>query len=77
MWEACDLETFPVEERLIAMVDMMAVGPKRGTMEERHADLVHRYGPSPFFDTGLARSLELKQEFEARTGTDLYALVLS
>lgn len=77
MWEACDLDTFHVEERLIAMADLMAVGSKRGTMEERHEDLVRRYGPSPFFDGGYQRGLELKREFEARAGVDLYSLILS
>ena len=59
------------------MADLMAIGPRRGTMKERLEDLTTRYGPSRFFDEGYQLGLELKQEFEARTGSDLYALVLS
>jgi putative nucleotidyltransferase with HDIG domain len=74
MWRACDLETFETEERLIALADFMAAGDRRVTLEERHADLCARYGPSPFFDRMLAIARGLKHAFESRTGHKLYEL---
>ena len=76
MWEACDLDTFEVEERLVALADFMAVGDRRVPLEERHADLSRRYGESEFFDRSLDTCRRLKAEFEARTGRDLYEVIL-
>jgi len=75
MHEACDLDTFPPEERLIALADFMAIGDRRGTIDERYTDLVRRYGPSPFFDRNLALARELEREFEETTGRALYPLL--
>jgi uncharacterized protein len=73
---ACDLDTFPVEERLIALADYLVAGPRRVRIEERHADLVARYGASEFIDTNRDIAEALKAEWEAHTGRDLYATVL-
>ena len=53
LWRSCDLATLTPEERIIALADFMAVGDTKGTIEERHADLVARYGASPFIDESL------------------------
>jgi len=53
MWEACDLSTFERCEQVIALADFHAAGDRRVTLEERHADLVRRYGPSEFLDRNL------------------------
>ena len=45
------------------------------TLDERYEDLARRYGPSPFFEKNLAICRRLKAEFEARTKTDLYAML--
>ena len=75
MREACDLDSFGENEKAIALADFMAVGDRRGTLEERHADLVARYGPSVFFDESLAAARTLKQEAEERLGQPLYPLL--
>ncbi|MHC4818366.1 MAG: NUDIX domain-containing protein [Planctomycetota bacterium] len=72
MWRACDLELLGPEERLIALADAMAAGERRVTLEERHADLCHRYGAGPFFDGMLDAARGLQREFEVRTGRGLY-----
>ncbi|MHC4958036.1 MAG: NUDIX domain-containing protein [Planctomycetota bacterium] len=73
---ACDLDTFPVEERLIALADYLVAGSRRVPIEERHADLQARYGASPFIDTNRDIALALKAEWESHTGRDLYATAL-
>jgi len=75
MWEACDLDSFLPEERIIALADFLAVGDRRARLEERHADLCERYGPSRFFDSSLAIVEKLKSEFETRSAQSLYALL--
>jgi putative nucleotidyltransferase with HDIG domain len=72
MREACDLETFHGPERVIALADALAAGPRRVTLEERYEDLARRYGPSPFLDRNLAICRGLKEEFEEMAGRDLY-----
>ncbi len=72
LWAACDLDTFEVEERLIALADFLAAGDRRVTLEERHRDLTARYGRSDFLDGSLEISRRLKAEWEGRTGRDLY-----
>jgi putative nucleotidyltransferase with HDIG domain len=74
MWAACALDTLDPEERLIALADYLAVGTRRGRIDERYDDLVRRYGPSTFFDRAHEAALGLKQEFESRTGRSLYEL---
>jgi len=54
LWRSCDLSAMTPEERIIALADFMAVGDTKGTIEQRHADLVARYGASPFIDESLA-----------------------
>jgi bis(5'-nucleosidyl)-tetraphosphatase len=71
MWEACDLSTFPREERCVALADAMAIGARRATIEERYADLAARYGDSPTVRRNLRISLALRQEFERATGRPL------
>ena len=72
MWRACDLEVLGPEERLIALADAMAADERRVTLEERHADLCHRYGAGPFLDGMLDAARGLQREFESRTGRGLY-----
>jgi bis(5'-nucleosidyl)-tetraphosphatase len=72
MWRCCDLSTFSPEERIVALADFMAVGEKKGTIDERHADLVARYGASAFLDGSRAAATRIRAEFEERTGLDLY-----
>jgi 8-oxo-dGTP pyrophosphatase MutT (NUDIX family) len=74
MWRLCDLETFSVEEQLVALADFMAAGPRRVTLEERHADLVARYGASRFLDHSLECARGIRDEFEERTGRRVYQL---
>ena len=69
MYAACDLDTLPTEEKIIALADYHAAGPRRVTLEERRADLERRYGPSPFIARNYALALTLKTEVEARLGT--------
>lgn len=75
--ECCDLESFPVVERLVALADAMAAGPRRVPIDERFDDLDRRYGESEFLTRNRAASHRLKAEFETHTGLDLYALVLA
>jgi len=75
MRSLCDLETFPWEERLVALADFLAAGDRRVRLEERHRDLRRRYGPSDFVDGSLAVARELKREFEERAATSLHALL--
>jgi putative nucleotidyltransferase with HDIG domain len=75
MSEACDLETFDAAEQAVALADALAAGPRRVTIEERYEDLARRYGPSPFLDRKREICRRMKADFEARTGTDLYALL--
>ncbi len=72
LWAACDLDTFEIEERLIALADFLAAGDRRVTLEERHRDLAARYGRSDFLDGSLGISRQLKGEWEGRTGRELY-----
>jgi bis(5'-nucleosidyl)-tetraphosphatase len=74
LWRACDLSTFEPHERIVALADYLAVRERKGTIEERHADLVARYGASGFLDRGRAIALDLKREFEERSGRDLYEI---
>lgn len=75
MFEACDLDTFPVEERLISLADSLAVGARRGTLEERRRDLERRYGPSTLITRNYEISRRLLAEVEARIGLPLYPLL--
>jgi len=75
LWRACDLSTFEPHERIVALADFMAVREKKGTIDERHADLVERYGGGEFLDGSLAIARRLKREFEERSGRDLYEVV--
>jgi putative nucleotidyltransferase with HDIG domain len=75
MRESCDLDTFPPEERIIALADFLAAGARRVRPEERHADLVRRYGPSAFVDGSLAIARTLQREFEEASGTALDRLL--
>jgi len=75
MWGACDLETFPLEERVVALADFLAVGDRRGRIEEREADLVRRYGPSPTIARNARLSRALLVDLEARAGRPLYPLL--
>jgi bis(5'-nucleosidyl)-tetraphosphatase len=75
MWSACDLDTFGPEERVVALADAMAQGPRRVTVEERLDELVQRYGESRFLDYARARALALRDEFEARTGVAVSTLL--
>ena len=72
LWRACDLATFEPHERIVALADFLAVHETRGTIEQRHEDLTRRYGASPFLDQSLAIARALKDEFEKRTGKQLY-----
>ena len=72
LWRTCDLSTFEPHERIIALADFMAVRDKLGTIKQRHADLVKRYGESRFLDRNLEIAKGLKREFEERTGKKLY-----
>jgi bis(5'-nucleosidyl)-tetraphosphatase len=72
LWRSCDLTTFEPHERIIALADFMAVREKKGTVKQRHADLVERYGKSRFLDRSLEIARGLKREFEKRTGKKLY-----
>jgi hypothetical protein len=74
MWRLCDLETFSVEEQLVALADFMAAGPRRVRLEERHRDLVARYGASRFLDHSLECARGILDEFEERTGQRVYDL---
>lgn len=74
MWRLCDLETFSVEEQLIALADFMAAGTCRVRFEERHADLVARYGASRFLDRSLECARGIRDEFEEHTGERVYDL---
>jgi len=69
---ACDLATFEPEERWVALADALAVQDRRGRIDERLADLIGRYGPSPFFDRYRRVTEELRAEWEAATGRRLY-----
>jgi 8-oxo-dGTP pyrophosphatase MutT (NUDIX family) len=75
MWGACDVTTFEPFERLVALADFLAKGDARVPLEERHRDLVARYGASPVIDRNLAVCRGLKDEFDRRTGASLYALL--
>ncbi|MGH7162469.1 MAG: NUDIX domain-containing protein [Planctomycetota bacterium] len=75
MSEACDLEAFPPEERIIALADSLAVGDRRGTIDEREADLVRRYGPSPLIAGNARIARGLLSEAETRAGRPLYPLL--
>ncbi|MHC4222843.1 MAG: bis(5'-nucleosyl)-tetraphosphatase [Planctomycetota bacterium] len=75
MWSACDLDTFGPEERIIALADAMAQGPRRVTVEERLDELVLRYGESRFLDHARARAVALRDEFEARAGLAVSTLL--
>ncbi|MGQ0612549.1 MAG: NUDIX domain-containing protein [Planctomycetaceae bacterium] len=75
MWGACDLETFPFEERIVALADFLAVGDRRGRIEEREADLVRRYGPSPTVARNARLSRALLAELESRAGCPFYPLL--
>jgi uncharacterized protein len=75
MRAACDPERFPIEERLIALADAMAMGPRLATLDERYADLRKRYGPSRFFDRVERRAHKLKAAYEKRTGAKVYRLL--
>ena len=75
MRAACDLDTFDTDEQLIALADFLAAGTERVPLEERHRDLVRRYGASAFFDRNLAICRVLKRDFESRTGRPLYPTV--
>jgi len=72
MWSCCDLETFEPEERIVALADFLAVRDTKGTIKQRHADLVKRYGPSEFLDGSRAAAKRIRREFEERTGLHLY-----
>lgn len=71
MWEACDLSTFPREEKAVALADAMAIGARRATIEERYADLAARYGDSETVRRNLRVSLALREAFEKDTGRTL------
>jgi len=73
MYSACDLLGLTPLEKCVALADFLAPGPRRATIEERHADLVARYGPSPFFDSSRRIAEDLAAEWEAATGEKLYA----
>jgi putative nucleotidyltransferase with HDIG domain len=75
MWAACALDTLCDEEKVIALADYLAVGDRRGRLDERYRDLVRRYGPSAFVDSVYAAAQGLRREFESRTGRPLYELV--
>lgn len=75
MWEACDLSTFPREERCVALADAMAIGARRAAIEERYADLAARYGDSETVRRNLRISLALREEFERETGQPLAGLL--
>ena len=69
---ACDLSTFEKHERIVALTDFLAVRESKGTIEQRHADLVARYGASRWIDEARDIACGLKDEFERDTGLDLY-----
>ena len=75
MWGACDLATFPLEEKVVALADFLAVGARRARIEEREADLVRRYGASPTIARNARISRALLVELEARAGRPLYPLL--
>ena len=75
MSSACDLEALPDEERILALVDFLAVQHKRGTIEERRRDLEIRYGPSSFIARNARLAEELKREIEEKIGRPLYPLL--
>ncbi len=68
MYAACDLDTLPTEEKIIALADFHAAGPRRVTLDERRADLERRYGPSPLITRNHTLALNLRTEIEARLG---------
>jgi len=72
MWRCCDLESFPADERIVALADFMAVRDTKGTIKQRHADLARRYGESEFLDGSRAAAKGIRREFEERTGLILY-----
>jgi 8-oxo-dGTP pyrophosphatase MutT (NUDIX family) len=74
LWRSCDLSTFEPHEKIVALADYLAVRERKGTIEQRHADLVARYGASRFLDRGREIALGLKREFEERSGRELYAV---
>jgi len=69
---SCDLGTFEPEECWVALADAMAIGDRRGRIEERVADLVARYGPSPFFTRYRETAEGLRARWEAAAGRPLY-----
>lgn len=75
MFEACDLETFPVEEMLVSLADSLAVGARPGTIDERFEDLLRRYGDSTLIRRNRGLAEAHRAQVEARTGRGLYDLV--
>ena len=69
MWGLCDLDAFETFEKIIALADFTAAGDRRVTLEERHADLARRYGPSPLLAGSLAIARALAAEFEEASGS--------
>ncbi|MEM8884469.1 MAG: NUDIX domain-containing protein [Planctomycetota bacterium] len=72
LWSACDLSSFEPHERVVALADYMALRESKGTLEQRHADLIARYGASDLLDGGYRAAHALKEEFERVSGRDLY-----
>ena len=69
IYRLCNLGAFDAFETIIALPDFTAAGDRRVTLEERHADLARRYGPSPFLDGSLAIARALAAEFEEASGS--------
>ena len=68
MYSACDLDTLPTEEKIIALADFHVAGPRRVTLDERRADLERRYGPSPLITRNHALAHSLSTEAQSAIG---------
>jgi len=75
MWSLCDLDTFETFEKIVALADFTAAGDRRVPLEERHADLVRRYGKSDFVDGSFAAARRIAGEVEAAAGGPLEAIL--
>lgn len=71
----CDSSRFPAEERLVALADALAMGPRLATLDERYADLRARYGSSRFLKRVERRARKLMVDFEKKTGRSVYELL--